>query len=159
MGQIIGEASYVQAWKVHLGVIAMPARTAREHKTDRRCKLGCATPGTTHHIMQVCPSVQLWWIVHHNNVTHLVSPRLRCRGYTAINEPHIPTRRGTWILNIVCWRGESSFVPDVQVYGDANALTFSDAHQLKVSKYDIPEVLAYMRQRAGGLLHHRPPRC
>ena len=84
-------ASYIQACKMRLGVIT-PARSAREHNADPNCKLGCALPGTAHHIMQVCLRVQPWRIRRHGRVVQLVSSRLQSQGYTVLVEPHIPTR-------------------------------------------------------------------
>ena len=143
-------ASYVQACKMRLGVVTTPARSARGRDADPNCKLGCAVPGTAHHIMQVSPSVQPCRIRRHDSEVQLVSSRLRSQGFTVLVEPHIPTQRGTRIPDIVAWRRESSYVLDAQVCGDANAIALRDAHQMKVSKYSLPEVLEYVRRRAGG---------
>ena len=143
-------AAYIQACKIRLGVITTPARSARGREADRNCKLGCAAPGTAHHIMQNCPRVQPWRIARHNNVLRLVVAELRAKGYTTEVEPHIPTRRGTRIPDIVSWKEGSSFILDVQVCGDSNAILLHVAHSHKVAKYSQPEILDYAMGMAGG---------
>ena len=80
----------------------------------------------------------------------LAAAELRSKGYTTQIEPHITTRGGTRIPDIVCWREGTSFVLDVQVCGDSNAIFFRVAHCHKVAKYSKPEVLDYAMRMAGG---------
>ena len=147
--RLLRGASFIQAVKIRLGLVATPARSARGRDTSSQCKLGCGQPGTIHHILQVCPRVQPWRITRHNAIMDLTIDRCRKAGYQVLKEPHIPTSRGTRIPDITCWRGEEAYVIDVQVCGDANAIQLAEAHLMKVDKYKVPEVLVFVQDRAG----------
>ena len=134
-------ASYIQAVKIHMGVVTTPARSAWGWDADSNGKLGCGLPRTAHNILQVCPRVQPWRLSQHNGVIDLLADKLQSEGLK-VTEAHIPTSHGTRVPDIICWRRGVSFVIDVQVCGDSNVIALNDAHLLKVTKYNILEVLA-----------------
>ena len=145
--RLLRGAAYVQAIKTQLRVLTTPARSARGRDLDSSCKLGCGVPETLHHILQVCPRVQPWRITR-NNMVNLVSDKLREKGYKVLKEPRIPTTHGR-IPDIICWDKELPFIIDGQVCGDSNALPLQEAHTMKVTKYNIPEVIDFTKEKAG----------
>ena len=142
-------ASYIQALKTRLGVLTMPARSARGRDLHGRCDLGCQAPGTLHHIMQVCPRVQPWRITRHNGVLDLVEGWLRARDFQVVKEPRITTSIGLRIPDIICHKEERTYVVDIQVCSDSNSSTLTGAHRLKTKKYSLPQIAQYVRRWSG----------
>ena len=80
---------------------------------------------------------------------HLVVERLRRKGLQVIKEPHITTNSGVRIPDIVAYNSTASYVLDVQVCADTNTILLADAHKMKVDKYNVPEVSAFVEERTG----------
>lgn len=101
------------------------------------------------HILQQCPAVAGARTLRHNTILDGAVQALQQSGYRVLKEHPIPTPAGLRYPDIVCWRGNRSWVIDVQVVADSAAADLHVAHERKVSYYNVAAVTEKVKECSG----------
>ena len=142
--------AFIDSVKVRGNLLPTRSRSSRGRRgpgNDGWCDAGCRTKESLNHISQACVRTHGGTIRRHDAVSRFVCGRLRQRGFTAIEEPRIPTLAGIRKPDIVADKNGKPVVLETQIKSDT--LKLSEEHARKRRYYDTPDVLDWVRNKFG----------
>lgn len=127
---------YVQYVHVRVNCLPTRIRTSRGVRRDTYptgCRAGCGVTETAAHVIQGCHRTHGGRVRRHNAVAKTLAAGLRDKGWTVQEEPVFVTAEGRRKPDLVCRRGGSASVIDVQIVSGATSL--DEAHERKAGYY------------------------
>ena len=142
--------AFIDSVKVRGNLLPTGSRSSRGRRgpgNDGWCDAGCRSKESLNHISQACVWTHGGTVRRHDTVSRFVCGRLRQRGFTAIEEPRIPTRSGIRKPDIIADKNGKPVVLDTQIKSDT--LKLAEEHARKRRYYDTPDVLDWVRSKFG----------
>lgn len=115
---------------------------------DVRCRQGCSTSETAHHVLQECVKTHGGRVLRHNRVLDMIHTLLVRKWeetFTIEKEPHIQTQSGLRKPDLLLHGGNEAVVIDLHIVGKDY---MSEARCNKVAKYrDLPGMTGIIKDR------------
>lgn len=141
-GRFLSGSDFIRAVGVRCATLNTPLRGSRGRPANSGLCTMCAVPASLGHISQTCPKTHGVRCARHNNLLGFLEGKLLQKGYKVLVEPRVPLGSTYRKPDLVVWKEEnnaSADIIDVQVVADTFPL--SRAHDRKVEKYDIPQII------------------
>lgn len=142
---------FSKAVRLRRALLPMKSRSARGRlEPDVACDLCFGRRiESLGHILQQCPAVAGVRTLRHDKILNGAVQALQQAGYLVMREHAIPTPAGLRYPDSVCWRGNTSWVIDVQVVADSAATDLHVAHERKVEYYNVAAVSSAVLELSG----------
>lgn len=117
---------------------------------DVRCRHGCGSTESNHHVQQVCTLTEGGRSLRHNRVLDYIYDRICVKfqgNFSVEKEPHLQTIHGLRKPDLVLHGGNDAIVIDLNIVGNER---LKEASGEKVTKYrDLPGFDRVIKQRYG----------
>lgn len=130
---------FIDLVKIRANALPNLTRTKRGRNVSTRCRAGCDSAESLGHITQNCFRTHSARIKRHDSLVKYAADHLSERGWEVLVEPEYHTTTQKYVPDLVITRGSQMAVVDAQVVGTYS--TPDAAHERKVQKYNVPELL------------------
>jgi len=131
--RMLSGQAYVESIKIRINALPTLARTTRGTNAPRRCRAGCNSSETMHHVLQVCPRTHDVRVKRHDKVMNRLAGMLEHKGYQITKEPIIKTSAGNRKPDLVALKNRKATVIDTIIGGDYDRL--DKLHTAKCNYY------------------------
>lgn len=129
--------------KVHSGSLPTGVRKTRGRRVGdiHLCRMGCQTPETAAHVLQICPSMVRPRCARHNSALNLLDGYARRKGWPVWLEPHFNLEQRGYRPDLLVVTPRGAFIIDVSVVSGSGQRSLADINAAKIQKYEVDALL------------------